>query len=577
MTKLRALAKLGNYFKAVKFLRGCVIFSCLVAKLFWVSPGWAVGDRSKNISTDRSSDTTCPDEVPSNTQFYDVVVFGDEVPGVMAAIQVQRELKKRKQSARVAIVTEGNTNVGIGGHLVRGGLAYLDRNQIPRDMRFRLGKFFASSMLYQEFLNITKTEMIALDRFKAAEAFKQILAKNKIDVFGNVSLRSAISSGNALCSFSTMANSSFAAKQFIDASQGGELAKAAGVKMLSGFGALGLPDSSLGLGLVFETYGLTIEHLEEAEYRLMQRMENPRDKEAQGWLKAASGNDPKNRKRILETFVARDGSPKTLFQTTNDSADVRSLALSAAFHGGNNQPIQNSREILDQANIAILGDRLSFNAMLFYTNAEEALKLSYNGAKPTPEMLVFAQKVRQFFIKLGATKVEVMKELYVRSTGQISNPMEELSATLMTRGGIKAEDALGTFSYRLDVRGGIRGLRARATTEGVKTLNLHSMSTFNYGFRHTLPQERQNLAVLGPTSGFGGLGSAAGRIVEFNVSVGEGVAIAMAKAITEKRSLQSITNREVRQALGYVPVVYGRETESFNSVFLLERTLKNLP
>jgi hypothetical protein len=522
---------------------------------------------------------------PVNTQFYDVIVFGDEVPGVMTAIKVQRELKKRHQSARVALITEGNIQAGIGGHLVRGGLAYLDRNQIPRDMRSKLGRFAATSPLYQEFLDITKTEAIALDRFKAALAFKQALTKAKITVIGNVSLQSVVSASDSVCSFTaftnsstnSLSNASFAAQQFIDASQGGELAEMAGVKMLPGFGALGLPDSSLGLGLVFETYGLSIDQLELVEAKLMRRLENPQDKEAQEWLKAASGNDLKNKKKILASLVTSIGTPKTLYQGTDDSADVRSLAFTTVFHGSNNLPIQNTTEILDRPNIAILDNRLSFNSILFYTNAEEARKLSKNGAKPLPYMLEFADKVKKFFLKLGASKVEIMSELYIRSTIQIANPLQELSATLMTEGGVPASEALGTFSYRFDVRGGIRGLRARATSEGVKTLDLQNMSTFNYGFRHTLPQERVNLAILGPTSGFGGLGTAAGRVVEFNVSVGEGLAIAVAKAMSEKRPLHSIKNQEVRQALGYVPVIYGRPTASFKSVFLLEKTLKALP
>jgi hypothetical protein len=557
--------------KFPKKFQNCLIFSIFLLA-HSINPALAVAS-----TLNRS---TCPIP-PANTQFFDAIVFGDEVPGVMTAIKVQRELKKRRQSAKVALITEGNIQAGIGGHLVRAGLAYLDRNQIPKYMRTKLGRFAATSPLYQEFLDITKTKAIALDRFKAALAFKQALIKAKITVIGNVNLQSVVTTSNSVCSFTALTNSpmisSFAAQQFIDASQGGELAELAGVRMLSGFGALGLPDSSLGLGLVFETYGLSIDQLEIVEAKLMRRLENSQDKEAQEWLKVASGNDPKNKKKILASLVTSIGTPKTLYQGTDDSADVRSLAFTTAFHGSNNQPIQNATEILDQPNIAILDNRLSFNSILFYTDAEEARKLSKNGAKPLPYMLEFANKVKKFFLKLGARKVEIMSELYIRSTIQIANPLQELSATLMTEGGVPASEALGTFSYRFDVRGGIKGLRARATSEGVKTLNLQNMTTFNYGFRHTLPQELTNIAVLGPTSGFGGLGVAAGRIVEFNVAVGEVVAIAVAKAITEKRSLHSIKNLEVRQALGYVPAIYGRPTASFNSVFLLEKTLKALP
>ena len=76
-------------------------------------------------------------------------------------------------------------------------------------------------------------------------------------------------------------------------------------------------------------------------------------------------------------------------------------------------------------------------------------------------------------------------------------------------------------SYALDLRGGLPGIR----------LPRISRPTFNFGYRHTLPREVSNLAVLGPASGFGGLAVGAGRIIELNVSVGQGLAIAAAEAL----------------------------------------------
>ena len=76
---------------------------------------------------------SCP--TVANAQNYDVIVFGDEVPGVMSALSVERQLQARGLSARVALVTEGDARKGLGGHLVRGGLAYLDRNQVPSNLR----------------------------------------------------------------------------------------------------------------------------------------------------------------------------------------------------------------------------------------------------------------------------------------------------------------------------------------------------------------------------------------------------------------------------------------------------------
>lgn len=65
--------------------------------------------------------STCPDisRPTSTVKVYDAIVFGDQVPGVMTALQVQRELRKRNQAGRVLLITEGDTTNGIGGHLVR--------------------------------------------------------------------------------------------------------------------------------------------------------------------------------------------------------------------------------------------------------------------------------------------------------------------------------------------------------------------------------------------------------------------------------------------------------------------------
>jgi len=514
----------------------------------------------------------CPQ---TSGKIYDVIVFGDEVPGVMTAIKLKSELSKYLKNPQVALITEGDINKGIGGHLVRGGLGYLDRNQIPPDMLRKLPRFSPASHLYQQFLEITQTKTVALDRFKANEGFKTTLAKEKIEVIGNIQLKSVKSIANDVCSFTTRDNKTFAAKEFIDASQSGKFSQMAGVKFLPGFAALGLPDSSLSVGLVFETYGLTIKQLKQIEAKLITRLENIKDRQAQSWLSAASGQDLQERQAILSTLIeSDDGNLRTFSRTTEESADVRSLAFTTAFHGGINLKILNPKALLDRANIAILDDRLSFNAILFYVNSEQARYLSENGSHPQSDMQDFAEKVKRFFLDLGANRVEIMDELYIRSTDQIAHPVEELSSTLMTEGGIPSNQALGTFSYHLDVRGGIAGLGIRASNLGIKNIDFHYMPTFNYGFRHTLPQERENLAVLGPTSGFGGLGEAAGRIVEFNVSVGEGLAIAVSKAIIQQRSLSQISNLEVRQALGYTPTIYGRATKSFHTVFLLEKTLR---
>ncbi|MEM6450828.1 MAG: FAD-dependent oxidoreductase [Cyanobacteria bacterium P01_D01_bin.105] len=517
----------------------------------------------------------CP-AIP-DAQHYDVIVFGDEVPGVMTALKVQRELRQRGHSDRVAVITEGDTRRGLGGHLVRGGLAYLDRNQVPPALRSQYGTFGRPSLLYREFLRLGEVNTIALDRFIASRSFNRVLSHVDIDIVSNIRLGEVQTAGMFVCAFST-GDKIFSADQFIDASQSGELAAASGVEMMRGLEALGFPDSALSIGLVLDLYGVDIEQFKLMEATLIRRFLDPSDASAQRWLRAASGGDEEKRQYLLRSLLDFNGQPKLLYQGTADSADVRSLALSILVHGYLEQEydIKSSGFLFDRANIAIFNDRLSFNALLFYADAETAKRISRNGDKPTPEMSAVAAEIATLFERIGVPRVEVMDELYVRNAGQIANPIDELSATLMAAGGIPVTEAIGTFGYHLDDRGGIDGLDERVGETVLRLFDFDQMPIFNYGFRHTLPREKHNLAVLGPASGFGGLGTTAGRIVEFNIGVGEGLAIAIAQSLSEERSLHTITNNNVRTALGYRPALYGYRTDSFRAIATLERRFRGI-
>ena len=558
------------------------LFACVTLAVGWgaISPSLAQtelavtgasGAANEGISTPEA----CP-PLPE-ARSYDTIVFGDEVPGVMTALKVQQELQRRGHSSRVAIVTEGNVSKGIGGHLVRGGLAYLDRNQVPANLRAQYGTFGQPSRLYQDFLKLGQVDTIALDRFTTARNFSRVLSDRGIDVIDRANLGMVQTAGSLVCAF-TSGSETFTAKAFIDASQSGELAAASGVGMMQGLEALGFPDSALSLGLVLDLHDVNIRQFAKMEADLIQRYFDPRDAAAQRWLTAASGNDPVKRRELLQSMVDHQNRPKLLYQGTADSADVRSLAFSILVHGYLEQEydIKSSGFLFDRANIAIFDDRLSFNALLFYADAATAQQLSNNGARPTAQMRAVASEIKVLFEKIGVPRVEVMEELYVRNAGQIANPIDELSATLMAAGGINSQEALGTFGYHLDDRGGIEGLEERVDETVLRLFDFEQMPVFNYGFRHTLPKERSNLAVLSPASGFGGLGTTAGRIVEFNVSVGEGLAIAIAKSLAEGRSLQTITNTEVRQANGSTPPIYGYVTDSYRAISTLERRFRGV-
>jgi len=512
---------------------------------------------------------------------FDVIVYGDEPAGVMTALELSRQLPQLAgmHRPRIALVTPSDLRTGLGGTIARAGLAYLDRNQVPRDMWGVLPPFAPSSELYRRFLRLTGVHQIAVDPRRASQAFHRALRRAGITLLpavvttGTELERPPATSGAALqgsgsqrlCVLETANQGRLGADLFIDASLGADLAHQASVPFLRGLGPRGLSRESISLGWIFEVEGLSISQLRNLEEQLTRRLLDPHDLEAQHWLVGwpAYRND---RQRLLADLVDQRGNPLLLYSATSDSADQQSPALSIAVHGeqGLAPGLRHAPVRIDAANIAILPDRLSFNALLFRNSADQNRKVIARRGRPLGWMVPAAADVESFFLRHGARRVHWMPELYIRSADQIAHPHTALSAGLMARGGVRRPEALGTFTYYLDFRGGISAFVPPAKP------------TFNFGYRHTLPREVSNLAVLGPASGFGGLGEGAGRIIELNISVGQGLAIASAVALLRHVPLAAVDPREVAQLMpaGFAP--YGRPSGSTAFSLFLGRFLYQL-
>lgn len=500
------------------------------------------------------------------TRTYDLICFGDEVPGILAIVSAAREYRRRTgKHLRTLLMFKGNSREGVGGHLVRGGLAYLDRSCIPQEVRFSLGlpTFGDPVAIYQEFLRRVGVNQIALDPRKADTVLRNFLSEIGADMISRVTIAALLKQGNTLSGIRLTNGETYLASQFIDCTVNAELAQGAGVKKLQGFETFGLPESELPVTLVFETEGLTVPQLRNLELAYIRRFLNLNDMEAQRYLAIAAGNNPTLAEQWRRGMVDVNGNPMT-FYAGPDFIDVRCRALSIAYHSfrGKKWSLKESGMILDQGNIAILGhNRLSWNALMFYTTGAQAEVLARNAAKPTPPMLQEIAMLETWFRSLGATALRPTSELYIRHAGNITGVVKPLSGAEMLAGGVPATEAIGTFGYHLDVRGGITGLGNRATTLGIGSITFHAPPLFNIGILHALVRTVPNLAVISPASGFDGYACAAGRIIEFNVGVGQGVGIAAAIAIASQRQLATITNLEVRQVLaqtGQLTRIYGR-------------------
>ncbi|HEY9296309.1 MAG TPA: FAD-dependent oxidoreductase, partial [Phormidium sp.] len=326
--------------------------------------------------------------------------------------------------------------------------------------------------------------------------------------------------------------------------------QAAGVQKLRGFETFGLPASELAVTLVFETQGLTITNLRNYELQLLKRFTNFADIEAQKWLWTAAGNNDQIVQQMRKDMVDAKGNLKTLWVGTDDLL-VRSPALSVAYHSFRNLKfsLYESGMLFDKANIAVLpGEKLSWNSLLFPVTASEAEILARNSAKPTSAMLSEMNYLEQWFKSIGATDLIPASELYIRHAGNVTNVVQSIDGADMLMGGVSNSEALGTFGYHFDVRGGIKGIAEKAYANGFTQLSFQ-LPVYNVGFQHALIKNVRNLAVVSPGSGFTGMASGSGRIVEYNSGVGQALGIAAITALLSNRNLADITNREVRQVL----------------------------
>lgn len=500
------------------------------------------------------------------TKTYDLIGFGDEVPGILALVSAAREFNRRTGGwLKILLMLKGNAQEGIGGHLVRGGLAYLDRSMVPPDLRQSLGlpTFGDPASLYQEFLQRCGVNQIALDPRRADAVLRQLLQESRIDILSRVQITSVLKDESQLSAICLPRGEIYRARQFIDSTVNAELAQAAGVEKFQGFGTFGLPDSELPVTLVFETEGLSVQRLRDEEVGLLRRLTNPADTEAQRFIEVATGSNAKLAEQFRRGLVDNRGNLQTMI-VGPDYIDVRCRAFSIAYQSfrGKRFSLADSKAVLDQPNIAILPNgRLSWNALLCYTTGSQAEALARGAAKPSAEILAEMKFVEKWLKSIGARVVRPASELYIRHAGNVIGAVEPLSGARMLAGGVPEDEALATFTYHLDVRGGITGLGAKASKLGISSISFHTPPIFNVGIRHALLSKVPNLAVVSPASGFDGYACAAGRIVEFNAAVGQGLGIAASLALTTNRNLAEISNHEVQQVLiqtGQHPRIYGR-------------------
>ena len=300
------------------------------------------------------------------TTFFDILVYGDELPGIAAAITASRIYAK---PLRIALIRPNSAQEPLGGLITRGGLAYLDRNQLNDSLP-------ASSEFYKEFLERAQVHKIALDPALSNKVLKQMLAEAHIEVISGTELEPIIEENKIKILQVKGTERQIKANIYIDASPNADLARKAGLKYNIGFESLGLKKVTLPISPIFQTKNLNAAELQTIEKsifqspQLMQKIKNK-----------------------IKTDIPDQAYADWLLESLNkqmfigeDCIDIRSIALGAAYHLYYNKVYNlKSGFLFDRANIAILKNgNLSWNGFLYKVSPQEIL---LNGSKPNAEMI----------------------------------------------------------------------------------------------------------------------------------------------------------------------------------------------
>lgn len=464
--------------------------------------------------------------IENKTNFFDILVYGDELPGIAAAIMAQRAYEK---PLRIALIRPNAAHEPLAGLITRAGLAYLDRNQINNEY---LNQPKSSENIftefYKEFLEKAQVKKISLDPALANQILRQMLAEAQIETISEMPIEALVNKNKIYALQIKGTQRQLKANIYIDASQNADLARSAGLKYDLGFTGLGLQNITLPVSPVFITKNLSSQQLQQIEKKIL---ENP----------YLMKQIKKKIKEDIPDQAYADWLLKNLYKPMfigEDYIDISSIALGALYHLEQGKVYNlKSGFLFDRANIAILKDgSLSWNAFLYKISPQQIL---YNGSKPSSQMLAELNNFEKWLNKNKLTRQNIQvippAEIYIRHLLNITDIIKPLSSQQILLGGVPQEDSIGAFSYYFDIRGGLEGLKGKMLKP-----------VFNFGIEHSL-SKIENLAIVGPSSGYTGLAPALGRILELNTNIGSGIGVAAALSLKKNKSFNQITSKELSQ------------------------------
>ncbi len=464
----------------------------------------------------------------------DVAVYGDEVESVLTAVSAAR--------CGVRVILVRRSQELLGGLSTRGGLSYMD---ITPECK---------SPLFEAFTRQAGVIRVGLEPNRAHRVLQSMLQEAEVTVLSGVEAQWESFTTGAFSGWRLGDGSLLQARQYIDATPDADLARAAGVPYLRGLGGvLGDEQDYLAVSPVFQIEGVPKEDLMAFEASLRERAE------MSAWLEQALPYHPQ---ALRAEYLTRPCfSPEGM-----DYLDVLNPVIGIAYHHwrhGDVATYPTAETWIDGANISLLLREdgtvsMGFNGMVSQLLTRRSpyradpfaalLALSQGGAVPQAlleEMAAFETYLRTMGGMVHA-RVVAPQEMYVRQTLTLLS-RENMTAAMMLQGGVPEALSIGTFSYWLDLRG--TQLWKRYPGEHLPK------PVFRVGLDVALPPEPMirsglhHFAFVGRSAGYSPIGQGAGRIVQHNSLLGEGVGIAAAMAVQAGSTLAEVSPKAVRAVM----------------------------
>lgn len=462
---------------------------------------------------------------------WDVIVFGDEVESVITAVSAAR------CGARTLLLRKSQGM--LGGLSTRGGLSYMD---ITPDYK---------APMFREFLDAAGVIRVALEPNRAHRVLESMLESAGVTVKSGVMPTWCRNREGRLSGVSLNDRETLTAGCYIDATPDADLAQLAGVPYLKGLGGvLGTDQDYLAISPVFRLAGIEKYDLIRFEAELRARPD------IETLLARALPYHPPE---LRDEYINRPCfSPEDM-----DYLDILNPVIGIGYHlwrHGEVDSYPTATTWIDGGNISLLRDEdgqfsMGFNGMVSQwvtRNAEDEgesplkmlIQLSHGG--PTPRALKEEMAAFETYLKeaggMPGVRLIVPQELYVRQTVTLL-ARKNMTAERAIRGGVSPEEAIGTFSYWLDLRGTL--LWKIYPGEHLPK------PVFNVGMNVAFPPDTllDNLAFIGRAAGYSPIGQGAGRIVQHNAMLGEAVGIAAAMATAKGCRMTDIAPADVREVL----------------------------